>query len=164
MELPNGYGQFRDQIPFDEISLGYSGIELFPLKTIGSEQIGYSVDPTGQSLCTNEPGSWKPAWVVIGRDSCVGDPIILDSASVDHMVLTAAHGEGQWNPYPISVSILAFQATLQAVAQIACGRESPVAIENNPLPDELRDATLSAISALNPGMDIDYWELFLENE
>jgi hypothetical protein len=164
MIMPNAYRQFRDEVPFDEINFGFSGIELFPLEAIESEQVGYSIDPTGKSLCTGEPGSWESAWIVIGRDSCLGDPIILDSASPGYTVLTSAHGEGEWDLSPISVSLSAFQVSLQVVAQIASGRESPMALENNPLPDELRDAALSSISAVNPGIDLYFWELFLENE
>lgn len=85
-------------MPFDEISLGFGGIRLVALAELKDSQIGYSESLEGKDLCTGAPGDWRSDWVVIGEDTCVGDPLILDTSSEVLAVFTAMHGQGQWDP------------------------------------------------------------------
>ena len=90
------YEHWRLGIDFDEVSFGYGGIALFPLESLKEMQIGYSVDPKGESLVGNQPGDWHESWLVIGNDTSEGNPIFIDLDSFPSQVMTAVHGQGVW--------------------------------------------------------------------
>jgi hypothetical protein len=164
MKIPPEYPLWLEALGFREVSFGYSGLELFALEELGEGQTGYSKSPEGRSLCDDGPGSWKPEWLVIGHDTLVGDPIILDTASSTLRVTTAMHGEGSWDPYPIASSLPAFANALRIIRQYSEGREYPVALEQNPLPPEDRRRALKLIQDANDAeITLEFWELILES-
>ena len=73
----------------------------------------------------------------------------------------AAHGMGAWSPQLIAFSFRHFVEALQQVRRIAHGRETPVALEGNPLPEAEREAVLSFIRTHNPDADLSFWEGWL---
>ena len=163
MKIPDRYAAWRNALGFDDISYGVGGIRIFPLAEIDEGQIGYSLSPDGDSLCDGAEGSWKPEWVVIGYETGLGDPIILDTSNSDFQVMTAIHGEGSWEPQPIAKSLEAFGMTLRAVREISTGREYPVALENNPLSDDERRSVLQAIRKINGDeIEMGFWEATLQ--
>ena len=71
-------------------------------------QRGYSVGGEGEDLTGEAQGDWKSAWIVIGSDEDLGDPLFVDLSS-DHLpVFTADHGTGLWEPLPVSESLASF--------------------------------------------------------
>jgi hypothetical protein len=76
-------------------------------------------------------------------------------------VYTAIHGEGTWKAEQIAVSLVAFGQALLTIADLARGRETPVALENNPLTPSEKQATMAAIKSHNPGVNLDFWESVL---
>lgn len=164
ISIPATFRNWRALLPFDEISLGFGGIRLVALAELKDSQIGYSESLEGKDLCTGAPGDWRSDWVVIGEDTCVGDPLILDTSSEVLAVFTAMHGQGQWDPYPVAASLEGFNAALHAIVRLSHGRENPVALERNPIAQEERDRALSVIGAANPGVDLQYWDLLLGSD
>ena len=73
-------------------------IHLFSREEFEEGQLGYSIDEGGTSLTGNEEGEWKESWYVIGYDELVGDPIFIDISIERYPVMTAMHGEGEWEP------------------------------------------------------------------
>ena len=159
--IPATFRNWRSSLPFDEISIGYGGVRLVALAELEESQIGYSESLEGKDLCTGAPGDWRSNWLVIGEETCTGDPLILDTSSEALAVFAATHGQGKWDPYPVAVSLEGLSAAINAIAQVSYGRENPVALERNPLIQEERDGALSVIGAANPGVDLEYWELLL---
>jgi hypothetical protein len=96
ISIPETFRIWRAALPFDEISIGFGGIRLLTLAELKEPQIGYRESLEGNDLCTGAPGDWRSDWVVIGEDTCVGDPLVLDASSKALAVLTAMHGQGQW--------------------------------------------------------------------
>ncbi len=71
-----------------------SVIALFGASDLLAAQHGYSYNPVTQQEITD----WNPAHVVIASKG--GDPYVLDIGATrngDCPVLTARHGEGEWN-------------------------------------------------------------------
>ena len=162
MTIPPEYYAWREALGFEEISFGCSGVRLFPLAELDDGQIGYSHSQEGQSFCDGAEGSWKPEWIAIGYDTGLGDPFILDTSSPTLCIMTAMHGEGAWEPYPIARSLEAFAATLRTLKEISVGREYPVALENNPLLAAEKDRVLQLIRSANDDeVDVDFWEALL---
>jgi hypothetical protein len=162
MTVPREYAAWFESLGFPEVSFGYSCLKLLSPEKLEEGQTGYSKSPEGDSLCDGAPGSWKPEWTVIGYDTLVGNPVILNTSSLQ--VMTAMHGEETWEPYPIATSLPAFAAALYAVKQVSAGRESPVALEQNPIPPEERARVLQLIRNASDGeIDVEFWELILES-
>jgi hypothetical protein len=70
-------------------------------------------------------------------------------------VFTAMHGEGTWSPWEIAPSLEAFATVLHGAQALASGRDSPVALESNPLTDHEREAFRALVEA--NGATWDYW-------
>lgn len=80
-------------------------IHLFTREEFEEGQIAYSVDQEGNSLIGNNEGDWKESWYVIGYDEDLGDPIFVDIRNKNYPVMTAMHGEGDWDPEVIFSSL-----------------------------------------------------------
>jgi hypothetical protein len=129
-----------------EVSLGAETIRLYRAPGLQALQIGYSVSPNGEPLTSDDKqGDWAKEWVVIGYEESNGDPIFIDTSKEGFPVYTAIHGEGEWNAKQIAVSLEGFGHVLSIVADVARGREHPVALENNPLAQSGKEITLASI-------------------
>jgi hypothetical protein len=154
------YGQFLDAIA-PKVSLGYTTIRIFRASELGPQQVGYSITPTGQSLIGENDGDWLKSWLVIGYEDCCGDPIFIDTSQEEFPVYTAIHGEGPWEANRIADTLVGFAHALSTIANVAKGREYPVALENNPLNQHEKEATLAAIQQHNPSADLSFWQNLL---
>jgi len=164
MTVPEGYATALAKLPTLEVSCDVGGLELFPVLSLENAQVGYSRTPDGTSLIGQESGAWKAGWMVIGRETCCGDPIFVDVEDVSVPVFTAPHGEVSWNPQQIATSIEAFVACFQEFAQIAKLRANPVAVREHPVEDTERAAFLSRIEQLNKGsIGQEFWELMVSS-
>jgi|SRR6185295_2610363 len=145
-----------------DISIGYSEINFFPANTLEDEQVGYSVDPNGESLITGQNGDWQEGWIAIANDN-MGDPFIVDTNSISLKILSAAHGEGAWEPLVVADSLDKFKNILSSLMIISRNRTNPVDLEKNPISDKERQAALKEIEIQNPGAEIWFWEMYFEN-
>jgi hypothetical protein len=164
MTVPEGYATALAKLPTLEVSFDVGGLELFPVLSLENAQAGYSRTPEGTSVVVQDSGAWKANWMVIGRETCCGDPIFVDVEDVSVPVFIAPHGEGSWNPQQIAISIEAFAACFQEFALIAKSRANPVAIKEHPVEDSERAAFLSRIEQLNQGSTgQEFWELMVSS-
>lgn len=160
--VPDLYATGRTAIGFDEVSCGYAGIELFRLDDLQEAQLGYSVDPDGNSLISDEEGGWRSTWLVIAYETGLGDPIFV-STEPPFAAFTAMHGEGSWDPTLIAPSLDAFWQCLRLYRSVANGREHPVALEANPLADQEIQAYLRDIRRLcdEDSKAVEFWALMV---
>jgi hypothetical protein len=135
-----------------EVSFDVGGLRLFPILALEDAQVGYSKTADGRSLVTRESGSWRANWMVIGQETCCGDPIFVDIEDARNPVFSAMHREGSWNAQRIAISIEAFAACFEEFTTIAKVRGSPVAVNRHPIEDIERAAFLSRIDQLNQGL------------
>lgn len=151
MTIPTPYLALISSLPATEVSFGAGGIRLLTAGEFEEGQVGYSVDPDGSSLCGEAIGEWKSSWLVIGFETGVGDPVLVDTSDPKLAVLSAMHGEGAWNPRPVAISIEAFGKIFLEFRRIAEGRTNPVEAEDNPMPITEQDAFLSIVAEINEG-------------
>lgn len=144
-----------------EVSFGVTTIRVFRAEELGAAQIGYSISATGADLTGSNPGDWLKSWTVIGCEDACGDPIFVDVAQVGFPVYTAIHGEGAWEPIRIAASLQEFGFALDALADLARGRENPVDLENNPLPQTEKENFIGLIRSRKPDVEIEFWESLL---
>ena len=144
------------------ISIGYDEIYLFDVENIEKEQVGYSIDRDGKSLASNGAGSWKSNWLVFGFSENTGDPFFVDTAAKNFPVYTSMHGEVLWNPTMIADTYVNFIGILKQLQKLSVGRESPVALEANPIPVEEVERLISDIESKNFKSEVWYWENLFE--
>ena len=152
-----------NSFPFREVSLGYRTLTLVSTEDLKEAQIGYSVDADGQSLVGINEGDWHSSWFVIADEDETGDPIFIDIDDDKYPVYTAMHGEGDWEPNKIAVSLKSFTLALSYIKELSVGRENPVALEKNPIALEEQKRILTLISEDNKNIDIEFWESWLED-
>ncbi len=145
------------------VSLGYNEINFIQPDNLDQEQIGYSIDSNGNSLINGDDGDWQEQWLVIAADQ-LGDPIIVDVSSPNLSVLSAAHGEGTWEPFIIADSLDKFANIISILNNVSKDRTYPVDLEINPITDKERQEALRKIEQQNPEAEIWYWENFFEND
>jgi hypothetical protein len=159
----SAYITWLEALGFKQISFGSGGLHLEPVDALPKLQIGYAVALDGSSLCTGESGAWQREWLAIGYDTSVGDPLILDLSGQPMRVLTAMHGVGSWDPICVASSLEGFRVALHEIRELSRGRENPVLLGRNPLPASEQSAALKRIGAANPGVDLFYWKLQMQD-
>ncbi len=101
----------------------FTNFQIFNLQELKEEQIGYSIDSNGNSLVSNEEGSWEEEWIVIGQETLCGDPIIIDTKEVGFPIFTLMHGMGDWNAGScLSASIGKFTNEIKQINKFICER------------------------------------------
>ncbi len=156
---PAAYEALRKKLPVvAEINFGYTGIALVELDKIPEAQLGYSIVPEGDTT------DWQDAWLVIGHDTSLGDPIFIDRDIEELPVLTAPHGEGTWSPSVIAPSIMAFFEILERFAALAKNRQHPVALESNPLSEEEQKSFYDFVAGYFDGELPIFWELLVSTD
>lgn len=147
----------------EDISIGYSEINIFKLENIEKEQIGYSVTENGKSLVGNKNGDWKKNWIVIATDN-MDDPIFVDIENPNLPVFISEHDNGEWEENYIAISIEKFSSILNDLRNLSINRQNPVEIEKNPISETELELFLTKTKNDNNWMDIEYWKIFLEND
>ena len=156
------YIEIRRNVTLGQVSFGYQTVRLFPVEELEEAQVGYCIDPSGAILTGENEGDWKHSWLVIGYEELCGDPFFADLNEKELPVFTAAHGEGMWNPVMVASSFGGFIESLNEIRRISHGRDNPVALEKNPLPEVERERVLNKIAELNGNAWLEFWESLFE--
>lgn len=146
-----------------DVSLGYNEINFFQADTLEDEQVGYSFDTTGKSLNTGQEGDWQKEWIAIASDQ-MGDPFIVDTSSTNLRVLSAAHGEGVWEPFIVADSLDNFKSIVSILNNASKSRTNPVDLEKKPISEKERQDALRKIEQQNPNSELWFWKNYFEND
>src|SRR5512139_4289849 len=95
-----------------EVYFGSEGFRIYTPEELEKAQLGYSKHPDGKDLTGQDEGDWKKEWIVIGRDTNLGDPYFTDTSQAHLPVYTAMHGTGSWEPYIVSPCLHSFLSSL----------------------------------------------------
>ncbi|MGZ9675180.1 SMI1/KNR4 family protein [Flavobacterium sp. GNP001] len=143
-------------IKVENIAIEFSSIDFFKLHNIKEEQIGYRFNQSGKSLIGTKKGDWKKSWVVIGNDE-LGDPICIDFENPNLPVFTAEHGENGWIESFISISLDNFCIILNDLRKLKINNKEGIS------KTEI-DLFLDKTKIDNKYMEVNYWQMFLEND
>jgi hypothetical protein len=98
------------------------------------------------------PAEWKPAWVVIGESSLLGDPYFLDVSKPDPEgdcpVYTAMSGQEKWQPTLAASSFAQFLRIVTIAMEIAAGFGD--AIMDDEDEDSFREALGPKVKVIDP--------------
>jgi hypothetical protein len=155
------YQEALRSIPFRSVSFGSMAVRLYDSEQFAEAQIGYSIHPDGTSLISDDPGSCKENWLIVGYEDLGSDPVFIDTSAEESGVYTAMHGTGSWDTRLVASDVRGFAKALETIATLSRGRENPVEIDANPLSVDERDRALGEIKRNNPEADISFWEDWL---
>ncbi|MCI1695699.1 hypothetical protein [Aneurinibacillus aneurinilyticus] len=133
----------------------YMTIEICTINELDEAQIGYGIDSEGNSLIKGE-ASWDEDWIVIGRETMCGDPIIADAAEAGYSISILMHDMESWEGGSyLAESISEFLKHLQYIG---------IFIEQNGTSIRKRDIEnlVKTISEKDSYTDGDSWELLLQ--
>lgn len=138
----------------------YVNIEIFSFEQLDECQVGYSVDPNGNSLVTDDEDTWDENWIVIAYETLGGDPIIIELNEDGYPVSILMHGMDSWdNGSYLADSMEAFLNTLKEIScfltekHVLKGKRN---IQNK----ELR-AMLDRIIEISNSANFEVWEYLL---
>jgi hypothetical protein len=153
-------GKWLDLLPWQKISLGYRELQTFKSTELEKGQLGYRSDERGNSLIGKD-GAWENSWYVIGWDE-LGDPYFIDIES--ERVFTAIHGHGLWEPECIAMDVESFVLVLKRLHELSLGRNTPTALEENPLSKAEIQSFIDFSVKRNKATDGWNWELWVKQE
>ncbi len=100
-------------------------VRLIPAGRLLDEQKGFALSDAGEPRVGVAPNGWRPAWVLIGHSTLLGDPYFLDIGSPDAEgdcpVYTAMSGTELWKPKLCASSFAMFLRILAVGMDVARG-------------------------------------------
>jgi hypothetical protein len=123
LRIPSRYRAFlaeADPIKVETVT-PVERVRLIPSAELVKAQTVITAPPDGGT----PPLDWKPAWVIIGESSLLGDPYFLDTSKPDPEgdcpVYTAISGQTRWVPTLAASSFAQFLRILSTAMEIAAG-------------------------------------------
>ncbi|MCL1036105.1 hypothetical protein L2750_02905 [Shewanella submarina] len=144
-----------------QVWFGSRGFDVATESGLEDMQLGYSRHPDGSDLTGTGEGDWQPGWVVVARDTQLGDPFFVDTTQPQLPVYTAMHGMGSWSADEVATSLEAFLNTLSYLKTTANQADSLL----GPIDSCIRDPELLATMSKKM-VDLSgeryYWEELVE--
>ena len=132
-------------ININDVEIGVSDIHLYSKNEIENAQIGYRVDDKGNSI-----KEWiGDNYIVIGNDSCCGDPIITDLSDDKLPVYSMFHDD--WNS--LQQITTDFEQYIEILNKID---ETDLSNENE------KNELISYIKKIVPEDGIEYWSSIIQ--
>ncbi|HYG39552.1 MAG TPA: SMI1/KNR4 family protein [Cytophagales bacterium] len=148
------------EIPFKDISIGYSEFEFAEKETFDDFQVGYRINEEGINLSSEEKGGWQNSWYTIGIDD-LGDPIFIDLN--DGIIYTSQEEEEGWEPIAIASNFDKFKQIVFKLNEMSQGRETPKKFEKSPIPAKAKNEFYSLLNEEHEDIDIEYWSGIIED-
>jgi hypothetical protein len=150
-----------------EVFFGPQGFSLVTKTAeFNKAQIGYSIDKNGKSLVNNGnvsesiSGNWGRSWVVIAKDTELGDPYFVDLNDENLAVYTAlAEEENQWQTTLVSSSLHGFAQCLTAIYQ-QCQQKSAMYVPDENCIFDLEIIENFGKSLVEIAQTNDFWQNF----
>ena len=162
-ELPNKLKTFEHK----EVFFGPQGFNVLSrMAEFNKAQIGYSIDKHGVSLVNNDSdneshsGNWQSSWVVIAKDTELGDPYFVDVTDEKLAVYTAlAEEENQWQKTLVSSTLEGFSKCLTAIHQ-QCEQKSAMYIPDESCIFDLEVLENFGMQLVEHSQTNDFWQHF----
>lgn len=144
----------------ENVGLGYRLVHFFNPGNIEDEQLQFASSYSGFSYKDNPVGRWNSNWFAFASDE-VGAPIFVDLN--DGRVYTDNNDQDNRKIFYVATTLENYIQGIRELENISEGRETPEQLRDNPIPEAIADSILERIDFANPGIDLWYWELFMEN-
>jgi hypothetical protein len=145
-----------------EAYLGPQGIKLITDEgAIEKAQIGYSIDKNGANLTSRQPGAWQRHWLVIAKDTELGDPYYVEVNHAKLPVYTAIFNESthQWQTTLVATSLTGFIECINLLFHFTEQRE-PQFIPDSTAIFDLEKLETFGMQLANISENTDFWKSF----
>lgn len=102
---------------------------------------------------------WQGTWLVIARDTEMGDPYFVDISSDDLVVYTAIHGEGEWQLEQVASSLAGFVKCMQTLTTAAKQEYAQMIPEDFTIQDNEHISSLE-VSLIEQAQTKEFWQTF----
>ncbi len=128
---------------------------------INKAQVGYLVDKTGQSLAETENSNWQESWLVIAKDTEIGDPYFVDLTDENLAVYTALAPveTHQWQTELVASSLEGFAQCLSLIADKSQQVSPSYVVDNNCIFD-LEELEIFGMKLVDIAQTNDFWQNF----
>ena len=145
-----------------EAYLGPQGIKLITDESaIEKAQIGYSIDKNGANLTSSQQGAWQRHWLVIAKDTELGDPYYVELNNAALPVYTAIFNEStnQWQTTLVATSLAGFIESIDLLFHFTEQRE-PKFIADSTAIFDLEKLETFGMQLANISENMDFWKGF----
>jgi hypothetical protein len=152
-----------------EVFFGPQGFNVVArMAEFNKAQVGYSMDKNGASLVHSDTGNesksksgnWQSSWVVIAKDTELGDPYYVDVTDENLAVYTAlAEEENQWQSTLVSTTLEGFSKCLTAIHQ-QCEQKSAMYIPDESCIFDLEVLETFGMQLVELAQTNDFWQNF----
>jgi len=143
----------------------YFGPQGFIIATTENEldaaQHGFGLHPNGTDLSGSNGGDWQSSWLVIARDTELGDPYFVDIDDDHFPVYTAVHVEGIWQQELVASSLKGFLACLTLLFDNGRQERAQFVPDNTTIEDKNQLIQLSNSLVKTSGSE-SFWLMFFE--
>ncbi len=138
----------RADVVLRSADLGESRFALYEVEELAEAQLGYAVGADDEDLTGDEPGQWRPLWLVVGEEELGQVALLVDLGDPRLPVLIAEEDDADWAPVEIAETYAGFVALLADLQESrAQGAD--------------RDALLAVVGARTPTGALRFWESWL---
>lgn len=117
--------EVRAAVDWRSADVGDSSFVLYDVDELAEAQIGYAVGVDDDDLTGDEPGQWRPLWLVVGEEEYSLDTLLVDLDDPRPPVLVAEEDADGWAPVEIAAGFAALAALLADLAGAARGGTEP---------------------------------------
>jgi hypothetical protein len=149
MIIPATFIEKLNKINFNEVSIGYTTITIYPSDSLEDMQI------TGIDYLSDK-------FIVFGNEDVCGDLLCVDTSN-NSLPVYLVPLDNEIDSECISISFDNFINILHLLRDISIGRENPVKLERNPVPKNIEQNFINYIIMQNPDCEIQYWEELFES-
>lgn len=144
-----------------EVFFGPQGFKVTVTKAdFKNAQIGCSVDEKGKNLVDSAIGNWQKTWVVIAKDTELGDPYFVDVSDENLAVYTAlAEEENQWHSTLVASSLSGFAQSLTIIHQ-QCQQKSALYVPDESCIFDLEVLENFGKNIVDVAQTNDFWQHF----
>ncbi len=122
-------------------------------------QYGFGKDQAGNDLSGSNAGDWQSSWLIIARDTELGDPYFIDASQPKYPVYTAFLGESGWEVELVASSLIGFVHCMNLLHSNGEQTEAQFVPDESTLIDE---AALTALlqALCEHAKNQSFWQLF----
>ncbi|WP_085297066.1 hypothetical protein [Cognaticolwellia mytili] len=122
-------------------------------------QYGFGKDEAGNDLSGSNTGDWQASWLIIARDTELGDPYFIDASQAEYPVYTAFLGESGWEVELVATSLLGFIHCMNLLHSNGEQAEAQFVPDDNTIVDEAVLASLQKELSECAGNQ-SFWKMF----
>jgi hypothetical protein len=145
-----------------EAYLGPQGVKIFSNdKSFKQAQVGFSIDKNGANITSNRAGAWQRTWLVIAKDTELGDPYYVDLNDENLTVYMAVFCEStnQWQSTLVASKLSGFIECISLLYNFT-EQNQPQFIPNSSSIFDLEKLETFGIQLATISENMDFWKDF----